>query len=312
MLHLLCSTQPSRSKAVSVAAEEMRTLFADCGVEIPSGGPLSDRSGVYWVDLPDRYLGTLDERAPWIGYTRTIQLLEPTEPGGLPRTTDDVVRWKSSWYILTPIWTSDDEEIRMTSADRRTFYLRDARGGISRVNGYRGDGTEGGPKALPVIDSRLLVNLAYRPEMRSLLDPFAGAGGIVVEALRRGLDVSSMDIAPHIAPGLERFGADHTTGDAAGMPYADRSFDGLATELPYSVEDPDALRRWVSEMARVLRPHARCAIMCSSEQRGMIQRDLDVRGAELGMDRCVAEYVRRRGTSVAVMVYTRTAEHSPR
>ncbi len=272
---------------------------------------MSDRRGVFWFDLPERHSDTLLERAPWIGYTKTIQLLEPTESRGSPRAAD-VVRWRNSSYVLMPVWTSDDQEIRMSSADKRTFYLQDAHGRISQVKGYRGDGTEAGPKALPVIDSRLLVNLVYRPGMRSLLDPFAGAGGIVVEALRRGLHVSSMDIAPHIAPGLERFGADHTTGDAGRMPYADRSLDGIATELPYSVEEPVTLRRWMSEMARVLRTHARCAIMCSREQRGLIRNDVDRRGAEIGLIRAVAEDVRRRGASVSVLVYAKAAERSSR
>lgn len=309
MLHFLCSTHPSRSKAVALAAEEIRALFADCDVEIPAGGPLSDRRGVFWFDLPSRSFEILEERASWIGYTREITLLKPIASGG-PSRTDDTVRWRGSWHALTPVWTSDDEEIRMSSPDQRTFHLRDAQGKVSEVRGYRGDGTPSGPKALPVLDARLLVNLVFRSDMRSLLDPFAGAGGIVVEALRRGLCVSSMDIAPHIAPGLERLGADHTTADAAEMPFADRAFDGVATELPYSVEEPVTLLRWVSEILRVLRPDASCSIMCSARQREIIEASVEPRAAGGGLDRTVAEGVRRRGAAVSVLVYSNAANRS--
>ena len=288
----------SRSKSVALAREEVAALLADCAVELPAGGPLSEQKGVFWTSLAEEFLEQLERRAPRLGYTERIDALEPA-PAPTGRHGNELIRWKKAWYAVTPVWEQDEHELRESSPDRRMFYLLETDGAVVPAPGYRGDGSATGPKALPVHDARLLLNLVYRPDASDLLDPFAGAGGIVYEASRNGYRVSSMDIEPRIAPGLESFGSRHVVGDAAAMPFEDGTFTAITTELPYEVRDAAVLERWVSEIIRVAAPGARCAIMCGADQAAVIEAALARRQITVSL----SEPVHRRGTAVAVIVF---------
>ncbi len=299
-IHYICTVRSSRAKAVELARAEIAALLRDCDVALPAGGPLSEHRGVCWVDLVEVHARTIEERATRLGYTERIDELIVTGPPRKNRP-DGPLRWKGSWYERLTVWESDPEEVRLNSPDMRDFALRGEDGRVRPARGYRGDGSSLGPKALPVPDCRLLVNLVFAPEIRSLLDPFAGAGGIVHEASRNGYSVTSMDIEPNVAPGLEGFGAAHQVGDAGAMPFDSASFDAVATELPYAEEQPGTLRRWTDEMLRVLRPGARCAVMCSLAQRDSIAAAASRGGAVVEL----CEELDRRGTAVAVLVLRR-------
>ncbi len=299
-IHYVCTVRSSRAKAVDLARAEIAALLRDCDLTLPAGGPLSERPGVYWVDLAEVHARTMEERAARLGYTERIEELAATGPPRRNRP-DGPLKWKGSWYDPLTVWESDPEEVRLSSPDMRDFALRGEDGRVRTARGYRGDGSSLGPKALPVPDCRLLVNLVFAPEVRSLLDPFAGAGGIVHEASRNGYSVTSMDIEPNVAPGLEGLGATHQEGDAGAMPFDSASFDAIATELPYAEERPGTVRRWTDEMLRVLRPGARCAVMCSLAQRDAI-------AAAVSRGRAVVELseeIDRRGTRVAVIALRR-------
>ncbi|TVR61594.1 MAG: hypothetical protein EA426_03275, partial [Spirochaetaceae bacterium] len=236
ILEFICRVTSSRSKSVALAKAEVKTLLADCLVELPAGGPLSEQKGVFWFSLAEEFLEQLESRAVRLGYTERIDAIEPV-PAPSGRHGGELIRWKKKWYAVAPAWEQDESELRESSPDRRMFYLLNADGTVEPAPGYRGDGSATGPKALPVHDARLLLNLVFRPQASELLDPFAGAGGIVYEASKAGYSVSSMDIEPRIAPGLESFGSKHVVGDAAAMPFADGTFPAIATELPYEVRD---------------------------------------------------------------------------
>lgn len=299
-IHYVCTVRSSRAKAVELARAEVAALLRDCDLSLPAGGPLSERPGIYWVDLAEVHARTMEERAPRLGYTERIEELAATGPPRRNRP-DGPLKWKGSWYEPLTLWESDPEEVRLSSPDMRDFALRGEDGSVRIARGYRGDGSSLGPKALPVPDCRLLVNLVFAQDIRSLLDPFAGAGGIVHEASRNGYSVTSMDVEPTVAPGLEGFGATHHVGDAGAMPFDSASFDAIATELPYAEETPEAVRRWTDETLRVLRPGARCAVMCSLAQREVIAAAASRSGAVVEL----CEEVDRRGTDVAVLVLHR-------
>ncbi len=298
--HYICTVRPSRAKALGLARAEIAALLRDCDATLPSGGPLSERSGVFWVGLPDVHAPTLEERAVRLGYTERIEELVATAPARRVRPGGPL-KWKGSWYEPLSVWESDRKEMRVSSPDMRDFALRGEDGVVRSAHGYRGDGSSLGPKALPVPDCRLLLNLVFAPDARSVLDPFAGAGGVVHEACRIGYSVTSMDREPSVAPGLEGFGSAHHTGTADAMPFDRESFDAIATELPYAENRPQIIGRWTQEMLRVLRPEARCAIMCSIPQRDLIAGAAH-RGAAT-VD--VSEEVDRRGVDVAVLVLRR-------
>jgi hypothetical protein len=101
------------------------------------------------------------------------------------------------------------------------------------MRGYRGSSARGARRALPVADARLLVNLARADRRRVLLDPFAGAGGIVFEAVRLGAEVWTVDVDAALQPGLVHLGAKHRIGDATALSYPTHSVHGIATEPPF-------------------------------------------------------------------------------
>src|SRR5262249_15028992 len=143
-----------------------------------------------------------------LGYAHRIDRAEPGTPGRR--------RGPPSLHV---VWEDSAEEHRDSAPDRRRFFLRDVTGAIREARGYRGGSGRGERRALPVADARLLVNLARAGVDRVLLDPFAGAGGIVHEATRTGAVVFSADVDRALAPGLVAFGSRHLVASATALPF---------------------------------------------------------------------------------------------
>lgn len=181
------------------------------------------------------------------------------------------VSWRGVSYKLKRVYEEDPKQILEESPDRRAFVL-EKEGKLTEVRGYRGDGRDLNRRALPVADARLLVNLVTTVERRRFLDPFAGAGGIVVEAIKRGLDVTSVDIDPVLKFGLEALGARHYVENAGNLPFPDESFDAIATEPPYHSVSKQFLGDAFREMYRVLAFGGDMAILCADWQAVLIRR----------------------------------------
>ena len=155
------------------------------------------------------------------GYTYAVDMLEPLQEqfASHRNASPQVVRWKGSAYWLARLYEEDADLLRDRPPDRRLFALETEAGESRVIRGYRGDGGALSRRALAVCDARLLVNLVHASEGATFLEPFAGVGGIVLDALDSGYRVISADIDPILRPGLERLGSTHYVADARCLPF---------------------------------------------------------------------------------------------
>src|SRR5262245_3703732 len=260
---LVLRLRKSRQKAREAAVGEVLGVLRGLRARRASGGPASETAGVAWVSIDSRDLGAAFPRFHGLGYTSALELVTPIKDLIRPGRSI-VTRWRGRDVGLVPLWTEPDTELRANAPDRRSFLLECASGATRRINGYRGGNGPLEHRALAVEDARLLVNLVRSDGGTRLLDPFAGAGGVIIEARSRGFTTTSVDIDRALRFGLSELSGDHVVGDARVLPFADQIFDAVATEPPYH---PGALETVVAviwEAARVTRSNGRIAFLVSS------------------------------------------------
>jgi SAM-dependent methyltransferase len=265
---LILQLSPGRRRALAAARAETLAVLQPLQAVLPERGPLGEVGGLLWVEVPAS-LTEIEPRLPLLAYSNAAYALEclssppsSRDPGrarghDLPKA----VRWRGDWYAVRPIWQRDEAEEREAAPDRRSFLLPTREGEVRTVRGYRGD-----RRGLPPADARLTVNLSLTPGCRRLLDPFAGAGGIVHAARAHGLDVFTTDIDPFVRYGLAGSGAAHTVADAQRLPFRNQSFDAIAGEPPYAQELTEVVAASLAEIARVLRPGGRSCLFCGEAQ----------------------------------------------
>ena len=223
--------------------------------------------------------------------------------GRVHKSQEELVRWQSKLYRLVRVYEEDAELMREGAPDRRTFLLRTNEGEIRSIQGYRGDGQPLSRRGLPVYDARMLVNLVAVGEGTLLLDPFAGTGGIVIEALASGCSVTSADFDPALQEGLSHLGAKHSVADASCLPFADGMFDAIATEPPYHEQAKSTVIGALHEMERVLKEGGRLAILCAATQ----VDDLRQEAICLGLKSYLDAPINRKGLDVAVLAWQKEA-----
>jgi SAM-dependent methyltransferase len=288
---------------------EALCLLADLGATAPAGGPLGEQGGVFWIALPESARETALGRLARLGYCTAVDALAPLPGGASPRGERAAsVRWRGVAYRVARLYEEDAGTARESAPDRRLFLIEDAAGEVRAVRGYRGDGGATSRRALPVCDARLLVNLAAPPGGgRLLLDPFAGAGGIVREAVASGCLVASADLDPVVRHGLAGLGARHCVADAASLPFRPGAFDAVATEPPYHPEALPSVLGGLREIARVLRSGGRVALLCAAAQADPLRRE----AAMLGLEPFLDIPIDRKGLGVAALAWRKGLMPSP-
>jgi hypothetical protein len=298
--HLVFHLRPGRKKALAAAQAEALALLRDLGATAPGDGPLSDRGGLFRIDVPeDLFLWTM-QRFPQLGYTSAVDLLEPI-PGKPGRSRTDIT-WNGKPHRLSRLYVEDADAQRQAAPDRRPFLLPAADGGTRLVRGYRGDSSDLGRRALPVCDARLLVNLV-RPfgENPRFLDPFAGVGGLLAESVACGYRTFSLDIDPWLRFGLNSLSSGHIIGDTRRLPLRDACLDAVATELPFAESLTGMLEGVLGRLRDAVKPGGRIAVMCAEGQ----HEELSLAGSQLGLETLLATAVHRKGTECAVTAWQR-------
>ena len=266
---LVFRLRSARRKARAAGVAEAVSLLADLGARAAPGGPLSAVPGVFWITLPSASLDRAAERLPLLGYSSAVDAAEPargeTDAG---RT----VTWKRRPWRLVRIYEEEASEMREDAPDRRTFLLESASGDVRPVRGYRGSGDRLTRRGLPVADARLLVNLVRLPRPGVLLDPFAGTGGIVIEAARSGWRVISSDVDPRLRHGLAELAHEHLVADARKLPLADASVQAVASEPPYDADATDVVVEAIAELHRVLEPGGKLSLLAAAHQAERLRR----------------------------------------
>jgi hypothetical protein len=328
---LIFRIRKARLKARKLAIVEALALLADLGATAASGGPLSEQPGVFWIGLPGEAVENALPRLPRLGYSESVHYLDPVADGRVgsrtaPTKTNNTY-WRGKNYQLIPLYIEDTDSAREHAPDRRVFVLATPTGEARPVRGYRGDGQALSRRGLPVYDARLLVNLALakgnwermayvgahgRAPLQEhtpsqfisqtvpvFLDPFAGIGGIVLEALASGCHVLSLDVDPALRLGLAHFGAANVVGDARSLPYPDSSIDAIATEPPYDDEATPIVVQSLTEMARVLKPDGKLAVLCTEAQAAPLREQ----AAHLPLERWLDAGIDRKGLACALLAW---------
>lgn len=120
--------------------------------------------------------------------------------------------------------------------------------------------------------ARALVNLSKVRVGERMLDPFAGTGGILVEACLIGVKGVGVEVQPRLARGalcnLKGLDCSIISGDAKRLPFEDISLDGAVLDTPYGrsakieAKSKDVLlSESLSELHRVLRPERHMVIV---------------------------------------------------
>src|SRR2546430_2835934 len=305
---LIFNLRPARCKARVVATMEALSLLRDLQVGAPVGGPLSEQGGVFWITVPGEAVETVITRLSRLGYTYAVDLLEAEERDSerAPRAQKaraQLVRWQRKFYHLVRVYEEDAQFARESAPDRRTFLLTTNEGEVRSVQGYRGNGQPLSRRGLPVCDARMLVNLVTAGEGTLLLDPFAGTGGVVIEALASGCSVTSADFDPALQEGLSHLGAKHYVADASCLPFATEMFDAIATEPPYHEQAKRMVIGALHEMYRVLKVGGRLAILCAASQ----VDDLRQEATCLGLKSYLDAPINRKGLDGAALAWQKEA-----
>jgi SAM-dependent methyltransferase len=284
-------TRTARVKAKVPAVLEALSLLGPFDPLAPLSGPQADQKGVFWLAVDPQFAQPAEALFPRLGYSYAV----------------DRVTWRGKRSDLLRVYEEDQESMRSQAPDMRTFWLQGADGEVRPVKGYRGSGSALTRRGLPVADARLLVNLVSPPHSpvsaaHAFLDPFGGIGGVVIEALASGYHVFSVDNDAALRPGLEMLGASHHVGDAAALPFDDQTFTAIAAEPPYHPSTQDMLIRAFGEMARVLVPGGRLAMLVAGHQ---VQHMLDTSSA-YDLRLRLAAAIDRKGTDVAVLAWEKT------
>jgi SAM-dependent methyltransferase len=295
---------PARRKARAVAIAEALALLVDLQATVSEKGPLSEQGGLFWLLLPSDQLEVARLRLPRLGYTAAVDWLEPVQQltrwsKSQRRLPEDVLQWHHHWYRRHRLFAEDAEAIREGAPDRRTFLLETSGGEVRPVTGYRGDGGVLSRRGLAVADARVLVNLVAAPAGGLFLDPFAGVGGLVIEALASGYEVMSTDWDPVLKPGLLHLGSRHQVADARHLPFADEAFDAIATEPPYHEEAAPLLVEALVELCRVLKPARRLAVLCATSQANALRQQGNLLGLRVILDAAID----RKGLDVVLLVW---------
>jgi tRNA (guanine10-N2)-dimethyltransferase len=119
--------------------------------------------------------------------------------------------------------------------------------------------------------ARTLVNIVGMQQGSTMLDPFCGTGGILIEAHLLGARAIGSDFDPLMVLGSRQNipGSDLMLADATHLPFCDHAVDAVVTDFPYGqsvcIKKADTMDRLygdaLEEIRRVLKPERRAVVV---------------------------------------------------
>jgi hypothetical protein len=290
---LIFRIKPSRIKARELALLEIKSFLGGLKYsEVVTGGPLSTEKGVLAAYLPkDADIDALIPDFHKLGYIEKVEIMEPVQ-----NKSKNSIKWKGQFYDLDSIYEEDRETVREQAPDKRPFLLPDPTGKLRYVNGYRGNGTDTGRRALPVEDCKMMLNIANAKQGQKVLDPFGGGGGIVFAAKQSGLKMYSSDIDQILQHGLRDYGAEHSVASVEKLPFDSRFFDAVVTEAPFDENTTPIVAKGLEELVRVTTSKASIVMMTGENQADTIRN----KAMSLNLEAYIDQQLNRKGTPVHI------------
>lgn len=304
-----CRLRNSRIKSKQLAIMEMLLMNYDLGLRFIKNGPLGDVKGLVSFLISKDKMDSLKERLNRIGYFNEFYLLdfdaEIYENKSNIETINPLV-WKGLDFSIETIYKQDEKIYESQSPHNRTFKIVSYNGEEKVLNGYRGNGTDMGRRALPVEDARCLVNLSIPFNENKVLEPFAGGGGIIYmyKYINPNVDITSIDIDETLKPGLEYYGAKHIVGSSANV-HLSESYDAIVTEVPFSNNATDSVVEAIKNVYANLDEKGIIVLMCGAQQSHDIANCLK---EDLNSNLLFKKELNRKGTDVVIQIWTKNFE----
>jgi len=134
--------------------------------------------------------------------------------------------------------------------------------------------------------ARTLVNIACTTPGDTVLDPFCGTGGILIEAELLGMHTVGSDFDPFMIGGsrMNAKETDFLLGDATALPFRQGAMDSVVTDFPYGqsvcILKTDTMDRLygdaLEEIRRVLRPGRRAVVVTHRDISGIAAEHITV------------------------------------
>ncbi|MFI3325593.1 MAG: hypothetical protein R3Y35_05405 [Clostridia bacterium] len=300
-----CKLKNSRIKAKQLAIFEIIMLMFDLEVIYIKNPPLGDVKGIIAFFVPVKKFDKTVNRLKFIGYCNEFFVLSFEEPFGVNKTnllTINKLMWKTFKYSLFDLYVQDEELYKAQSPHKREFKIIGYDGEVKSLEGYRGDGTELGRRALPTEDARCMVNLSTPFQNKNVLDCFAGGGSIAFmqRFINPNVKMFTADIDGKLKPGLEFYGSTHFVGDASVLKF-EQSFNSIITEVPFSKNITKTVNKCFDNLQNNVSENL--IVMCDSKQSLEINENLS-----RNFHMLINKDLNRKGTDVCISVWTKNEE----
>ena len=303
---LVCRIRTSRKKAKRLAVFELSTVLSQVGGIFVFNGPLGDVSGLVSFFVPKTLDGELVSILKTVGYCDKYYKLDFTlEKPGATNEIKSVNEyfWKGRRFNVIPFYIECKKQYQKQSVNNRMFAIYQEDGTVKHVKGYRGDGSEAGRRGLPLEDAKLMVNLVKPMSIRTLMDPFAGGGGILHAAklINPSLYLISADIDKLLEPGLSMYADKDYSCNARKVDLGDKKVDPVVTEIPFSENyTPVAIEAFYNLLPN-LSDNGKLLVMCHAGQTNHIKKNMEKSNLFLIVDK----KVNRKGTPVNILLWSK-------
>jgi predicted RNA methylase len=245
------------------AKAEFLSIFRDCHVDVLLELRFKMR---LHVAIPDIFSDQIVFLAKRLGYTHGILKAHEEPYLGEELYAKNTARWvvgsiriRDKKLHLTEIYRQNERERLENSPNQRSFLI-EKDGEIKEAKGYRRR------RAVSPNDAKFIVNIAELNGDETIIDPFAGTGGLLIECLSRGNKVFASDIDPVVRPGLaELTGKRCTLADARNLPFKNNLFDTIITEPPFGRKNRQDVMDSLPELCRIIKTDGKIILLIAQD-----------------------------------------------